>query len=220
MTSTSRPPKRPGGRRPASARPTSSKRLPASVYRRRRIAAVVIFVLVIALIVGAVSVVRSLVRAGVDAQDQAAETPTVNPTTSPVTCDASMLTATLSADPAVIQPGWKTTIAAKVAPARGAQPCLANASPTKLGLRITKDKTTVYDSSACAEDDTKRLLFGAGVSWDTEFTWDGQTHADAAGSCAATGPVEAGIYGLQLVLDGKPVGSVAQLTVTGAASSQ
>lgn len=216
MSRTGTPPRRGPASRPTSTG-ASATRLDPAVYRRRRLVVLAGVVIVIALLVVLVRIGLSLTAAGVDASDQAKETASANPTTTLAGCDARSLTATASPDGTVIKPGWKVSVSAKIAAASSRTPCLADGSPTVLGLRVLHGDTVVYDSTLCEEESSKKLLFGEDFTWTTGFVWDGHTHAGTEESCAPRDPVEPGVYSLQLIYKGKPVGSPTSVTVEGAA---
>ncbi|MDU0968357.1 MAG: hypothetical protein E7A62_06055 [Actinomycetaceae bacterium] len=208
----SRPPRRPG----SGGRPQAPRRPSASVYRRRRIGVLIVSIIAITLLVLAVRAVIQLGSAAISAKSSAESSSTgPNPSVQVTDCTASLLDGTLTPDGQRIQPGWKVTVKAHVAAKDAKTPCIAQGSPAKLGMRVLHGDQTVYDSTTCAEDAPKRLLFGRDLTWDTTFAWDGHAHLGQDGNCQAADVVDPGVYTLRLVYDGKLVGQPTELTVEG-----
>lgn len=199
-----------GGTRP----PQAPRRLSPAVYRRRRIAVGIGVLVVLALLAFALYTVVSLVRAATSASQDVAPKEAPNPTVTLQACEPELLQASLTPEAATIQPGWKLEVKAVFQAAKVRVPCLASGSPDTLGLQITHGDQVVWDSTACTEPAVNKLLFGEDATWETTFTWDGQTHG-TTGDCGAVAPAENGVYSLQATYKGTLVGTPAQVTVEG-----
>lgn len=203
--------RRPRGPRTVPTRPS------AATYRRRRLAALAILFAVVVVVALIIHTIGGLMSAARDASKQAAAQ-TTTPTTDAVTpCTSANVAAYVTPDAATIKPGWKLTNAVKLEiKGAGKGACSLSSAPKRLGLRVSHGSDVVYDStrSGCYDKEAtgKKLLLGRDIDWETQFVWDAHVHDD---SCSPSEPAEPGVYALTVVLDGKPIGQPAQVTIEG-----
>lgn len=190
------------------------------VYRRRRIAAVVVLVLVIALVWGLIAGISKLVR-GSDAQPpesgsvpapsakeggtasaSAPSTPKPSETPKPSAsaqeyplCYDEFVQVEMSADKQSYKPGEKATLVMKVTNTSN-EACVINLGTKSMEFRVMNGNKPVFSTKDCQTDGEDLLKnVKPGASETARFTWDQQK--SSPGCKAAGGKAEPGT--MQLV---------------------
>ena len=190
---------------------TSPRQRPSqAVYRRRRLVALLILLVVLGGIAWGVSALLSgdgepanAAPQPTEAQPTQAATPTPEPPTGEVVaCGASDLSATVRTPPS---PQVGATLAFEVTVRNeGAAPCLLDAGPASLVASVTSGSDPVWSSAHCSQD-SRELLLDIGARYTVQLPWDARRSAEG---CEGDRPwAGAGTYRLVLAIGEEPVGA-------------
>lgn len=196
----------------------SSKRLPKSVYYRRRIIALFLVVLVIGGIALGVRYAFSFGAALMESTKVAKTTKAKElPAKEPGPCGINDLDLVITKlNSASVSVGQEVPITVELKKIKEDNACFIDATQKLIGISIATGETIAWDSSSCAESEKKvPLLLGKKMSYSTEIVWDGKIYE----KCKPTKVAQPGTYVITATLDGKKTKSVASLVILPAPAS-
>lgn len=179
------------------------------MYRRRRIVALILLVLVLALLTligyGAVKAVQAIDyqihKGDINAVSRAAA-PDPAKSSGVEDCGKGDVSLTLENTAGVVASGGTIDFTATIAYDRkGATSCLIDASDASRVLVITSGDQTVWESDACAAD-PRQLLLAQGDKDTQTITWNTVNSGTACASEGSHPYAGAGTYQAQLTLKG------------------
>ena len=185
------------------------ERLPASVYRRRRIVALVAMLAALALlVVGAVTVVRGI-GAAIAGDGGAAEprTPAPSPTTTTepsveyADCAPPELVVAATPDAADVPAGVAAPFTVTITN-NGTETCLVDAGEAKRVVTVVSGADRIWSSADCVAADAaeRTLLLAPGASDTTQLAWN---RVRSAQGCPAGQPAPLpGTYQVSVTLAG------------------
>jgi len=185
------------------------------VYRRRRIGALLVLLLVVAGVVWGVTAFLGR-DAGAAPEAGTTEAPTGDePTEDPSpglveACAAADLETDVALEPAAPAAGSGTSFQVTVRNT-GERPCLVDAGPATLAATVVSGADPVWSSAHCAGDATKELLLDTGAETAVSVPWNGRRSAEG---CPSEQPYAgAGTYRVTLELAGESLGTRQTFTV-------
>ncbi len=175
------------------------------MYRRRRLVAL----LLVLLVLGGIAWGVSALLTGDTEPATAAPAPTEAESATPepatgevVACGASDLQATVQAPPS---PQVGATLAFEVTVRNeGAAPCLLDAGPGALVASVTSGNDSVWSSAHCSQE-SRELLLDVAARYAVQVSWDARRSTEG---CQGDRPwAGAGTYRLTLGINGEPLGA-------------
>ncbi len=199
----------------SSSTGTRGRRPSPAVYRRRRIGALLVLLLVVAGVVWGVTAFLGR-DAGAAPEAGTTEAPTGDePTEDPSpglveACAAADLETDVALEPAAPAAGSGTSFQVTVRNT-GERPCLVDAGPATLAATVVSGADPVWSSAHCAGDATKELLLDTGAETAVSVPWNGRRSAEG---CPSEQPYAgAGTYRVTLELAGESLGTRQTFTV-------
>ncbi len=180
------------------------------MYRRRRIVALVVLLVVVGAVAWGVTALLGRGQdTGVGPDAAAAAAPSedapAEEAASPgevVACDSAALDTSLALDPQTPAPGSGVQFLVTLTNT-GAAPCLLDAGPATFVASVSSGSDTVWRSDHCGDEATKELLLDVGTETSVAVPWDGRRSAEG---CAGDQPqAGTGTYRVSVTLDGEPV---------------
>lgn len=189
-----------------------TKRLPKSVYYRRRIIALLALVVIIALLALGIRYIISFSSALIEST----KAPKVVKTNTeqvqgPTVCKIKDLEIAITRlKNNSVDTGSEVPITVVLKNKKPGQACLFEASQKLLGVVITTGETIIWDSSTCTKNKQQiPLLLGSKMEYATEIIWDGRAY----NQCKPAKFAEPGTYLITATLDGKKTESVASMVI-------